>query len=100
MSWRRLAIGLLILGGVSCGPVKSTAVILDAEGACRQAEVEHAGEVKEASYYYHSATQYLEKAKEEQGYADYDAAIDFGTRAKELAEKARSIAAAKPRKTP
>ena len=73
---------------------------LGLRGACRQAEVEHAGEVKQASYYYVSAIEYLAKAKEEQGYADYDAAIDFGTRAKELAEKARSIAAAKPRKTP
>jgi len=98
MSWRRIGIGLLLplLAVCACGPVESTSVILDAEGACRAAEVEHAGDVPEAAYYYHSAKQYLEKAKEEQGYADFEIAIDYGRKALELAKKARAIAAAKP----
>jgi hypothetical protein len=97
MSWRRFGIGLILplLAASACGPVESTSVILDAEGACRAAEVEHAANVPEAAYYYHSAVQYLEKAKEEQGYADFEIAIDYGNKAKKLAEKARAIAAAK-----
>ena len=88
------AVVLLALAS-GCGPVESTSVILDAEAACARAGVEHAEKVPEAAYYYFAATQYLDKAKEEQGYADFEIAIDYGRKAKELAEKARSIAIAK-----
>lgn len=95
MRWRLAGIGLILMLMVSaCGPVESTSVILDAEGACRAAEIEHSADVPEAAYYYHSAKQYLRKAKEEQGYADFEIAIDYGRKAIELAEKARVIAAA------
>ena len=97
---RVLLIPAVLLAGLvglaaGCGPVESTSVILDAEAACAKAEVEHAEKVPEAAYYYYAATQYLDKAKEEQGYADFEIAIDYGRKAKELAEKARSIAIAK-----
>ncbi len=45
-----------------------------------------------APYEYTAAVQYLNKAREEGGYAEYQIAIDYGRRAEELAIRARAIA--------
>jgi hypothetical protein len=47
---------------------------------------------KYAPYEYTMAVEYLHKAREEAGYADYQSAIRFGKRSEESAKKAREIA--------
>ena len=84
-------LGLAILIGASgCGPVMSTYLILDAQAeldGARTAEAE-----RFALYEYTSAAQYLAKAREEQGYADFGPAIDYAYKAQALAKKARERA--------
>ena len=45
-----------------------------------------------APYEYTAAEEYLHKAREEAGYAQYQDAIEFGRKAEELAHRARAIA--------
>ena len=75
-----------LMGGVSgCGPIMSTSLIIDAEAklaASRAAEAE-----KYAPYEYTAATEYLHKAHEELGYADYGPAIDYAYKAAAAADK-------------
>ena len=83
-----------LVGG--CGPIESTAVIAEAEvelAGARAAE----GETY-APYEYVSAELYLEKAREERGYADYQAAIDYARKSAEMARQARAKAMRKTRK--
>ncbi|MBI1944790.1 MAG: DUF4398 domain-containing protein [Deltaproteobacteria bacterium] len=91
---RRLAkvtvVAAFLLGATGCGPVISTYLIVaaqaDLDGA-RAAESE-----KYAVYETTSAVEYLHKAKEEQGYADFGPAIDYAYRAQDMALKARARA--------
>jgi hypothetical protein len=46
----------------------------------------------DAPYEYYSAIEYLRKAREEVGYSDYEAAVEFAREARSLARKARDIA--------
>jgi hypothetical protein len=48
-----------------------------------------------APYEYTAAEEYLHKAREEAGYAEYQDAIEFGRKAEELANRGRAIAVAK-----
>jgi hypothetical protein len=80
---RLLVLSILAASAAACGPTKSTAVIMDADVQLTAAKT--AGAEKLAPYDYTAASQYLHKAREEQGYSDYEEAIDF-------AEKARSHA--------
>jgi|GEM_PF-820901 len=83
-AWRWLLLpGVLTLGG--CGPIISTSMIMDAEAklaAAKAAEAE-----RYAPYEYTSAEEYLHKAHEELGYADYGPAIDYAYKAAEAAER-------------
>jgi hypothetical protein len=83
-AWRVLLIpGALALGG--CGPIVSTSMIMDAEAklaAAKAAEAE-----RYAPYEYTAAEEYLHKAHEEVGYADYGPAIDYAYKAAEAAER-------------
>jgi hypothetical protein len=45
-----------------------------------------------APYEYYSAVEYLHKAREEVGYSDYQAAIEFAREARSFARSAREIA--------
>ncbi len=89
---RILKWGLLALAGLAagCGPVEYTAVILDASQAL--AEAREADARVHAPYEYWYAKEHIHKAREEAGYADYQAAIDLGRTAEEYATKARDIA--------
>ena len=49
-----------------------------------------------ATYEYVSAVQYLEKAKEEWSFSDYQHAEEYGERAREFAESALQRAIANP----
>jgi hypothetical protein len=79
---------------VACGPVQSTAYLLDADVQLKAAKT--AGAEKYAPYEYTSARLYLHKAREEVGYADYEQAVDFARKALRFANEARqkSIAVA------
>lgn len=85
-----LAIGLAV-GLGACGPVQYVAqVTQDASrevAAARSAQAD-----KYAPYEYTMATEFLHKAREEAGYADYQSAIRFGKKAESMAKKARTLA--------
>jgi hypothetical protein len=85
---RRIPVLLVLLGTVSaCGPVRSTAYLLDADVALEAARTASAD--KYAPYEYTSAQMYLLKAREEVGYSDYDVALDFAQKASKYANEAR-----------
>lgn len=56
------------------------------------ADAKHAGAEHHAPYEYTAAVEYLHKAREEGGYAEYQVAVEYGRHAEELATKARAIA--------
>lgn len=88
LAW--LALGLCAALLSACGPTQSTIRINEAEVAFEKAQLTKADEA--APYEYHSARLYLHKAKEEWGYSDFEAALDYATRSKEMAEKATRMA--------
>lgn len=79
-----LALLLLTIGG--CGPVQSTSHIHRAEATFERARVNDAHE--KAPYEYYTAQNYLYKAKEEWGYSDFEASIDFAEKAEQEADAA------------
>lgn len=89
----RLRIGLataaLGLCGLGCGPIQSTSLIMDADVQLDAAK--KADAPKFAPYEYTLADAYLNKAREEVGYADYEVAIDFAQKALDNAKKAKDI---------
>ncbi|HCF62732.1 MAG TPA: hypothetical protein DFS52_32680 [Myxococcales bacterium] len=80
-----LSVAAAVLG--ACGPTKSTALIMDADVQLEAART--AGAEKLAPYEYTAAIEYLHKAREEQGYADFEVAIDFANKALDNAVKAK-----------
>ena len=85
------AAGATVLG---CGPVQSTAYLLDADVQIQAART--AGAERYAPYEWTSANLYLRKAREEVGYSDFQAGVDFAEKASKYANEARekSLAAA------
>lgn len=80
----------------ACGPVQSTAYLLDAEvqiEAARTAQAE-----RYAPYEWTAANLYYRKAKEEVGYSDYEQAVDFAQKAQKFAVAARDNAMKTTRK--
>lgn len=79
---------MLALG---CGPVEYINQVgnraASAVSAAKLASAE-----RYAPYEYTAAQEYLHKAREEAGYAQYEDAIDYGHKAEELADRARAIA--------
>jgi hypothetical protein len=82
-----LAASFSLLG---CGPVMSTYLIISAQAELDGAKA--ADGEKYAVYEYTAASEYLAKAREEQGYADFGPSIDYGFKANELAVQARERA--------
>lgn len=76
----------------ACGPVKSTSNLLDAEVQIQAART--AGAEKLAPYEWTAANLYLHKAREEVGYSDYQAGVDFAVKASRFANEAREKAMA------
>jgi hypothetical protein len=88
------ACGLFALLG--CGPVQSTAYLMDAEvqlEAARTAQAE-----RYAPYEWTAANLYYRKSKEEIGYSDYQQAVDYAQKAQKFAAQARDNAMKAPRK--
>jgi hypothetical protein len=83
----------------ACGPVEYLSQVTrraaDEVAAAKMADAE-----KYAPYEYTSAVEYLHKAREEEGYADHQAAIRFGKRAAEMAVAARQKALAEAGRAP
>jgi hypothetical protein len=77
---------------LGCGPITSAGVIKDARFVVSKAE--KAGAETGAPYEYFGAVERLHKAREEQGYSDYQAAIDLAKEAIKLAETALAKTAA------
>lgn len=76
--------------GMGCGPVQSTAYLLDAAvqlEAARTAQAE-----KYAPYEWTAGNLYLHKAREEVGYSDFEEAVAYADKAKKLFTSARDTA--------
>ena len=83
-----LAAGVVL--AMSCGPIQSTAVLLDAENmmeAARTAQAE-----KLAPYEWTAAGLYFAKSKEEVGASEFEAAVGYGKKALDFAKRARDVA--------
>ena len=89
------ALGLAgLLAGVglatACGPIEYGNQV-SGKAARAVAAAKQAGAERYAPYEYTSAVEYLHKAREEGGYAEYQVAIDYGRQAEDFAIKARAI---------
>ncbi len=86
-----LAFTAVVVGTTSgCGPIISSYLIVNAQADLDGAKAAEAP--KYAVYEYTAADQYLHKAREEQGYADFGPAIDYAYKAEDLAAKATTRA--------
>jgi hypothetical protein len=99
---RRLRqLGVLIAGSLlaaastlGCGPVEYISQVGNrAASSVSAAKLAQAD--RYAPYEYTAAEEYLHKAREEAGHAQYQDAIEYGRRSEELANRARAIATAK-----
>ena len=70
----------------ACGPTQSTIRINEAEVALEKASLVDAA--TKAPYEFFNASEHLHKAKEEWGFSDFEAAINYAELSKEFAEKA------------
>jgi hypothetical protein len=73
-----------------CGPLQSTAFLVDAETMLEAARASDAERL--APYEWTKANLYFLKAKEEVGYSDYEQGVDFAKKAVDLATQAKESA--------
>ena len=100
-SVRLLVLALTLLAGLftsGCGPLLSTVLIQQAATELEGAKAARAEQF--APYEYTGAELYLEKAREQQGYAEFAPAVDFAFKARELARKGKEKALAKRNEAP
>src|SRR3989442_14107612 len=93
LKMRRLLPGLCLSLGLAlngCGPVQSTAYLLDADVQIEAARTAQAD--KYAPYEWTAANLYIHKAREEVGYSDFEVAVDFAQKASKYANEARDKA--------
>lgn len=89
----RLLLALLLVAPLlGCGPVQSTAALVDADVALEGARA--AGAATSAIYEFTGAEAYLHQAREKAGYAQYEAAIGYAQKARALAREAKDKAIA------
>lgn len=89
----RLLLALLALSALAgCGPIQSTASLIDADVAIEAARA--AGAPQASPYEFTAAEAYLQKAREVSGYAQYEAATKFAGKARDLGNEARKNAIA------
>lgn len=88
----RLAALLAGLGLAACGPTQSTALIMDGDVQLESARTADAPKL--APYEFTAAEAYLHKAREEQGYSDFEVSIDYGRKAVKFGTEARQKAMA------
>lgn len=91
---KQLTVLVAVAGALAgCGPVRSTANILDAEVQIQAAKT--AGAEKEAPYEWTAANLYIHKAREEVATSDYQAGVSFAVKASKYANEAREKAMAR-----
>ncbi|MSP73757.1 MAG: hypothetical protein EXR76_16620 [Myxococcales bacterium] len=86
----------MAVGLAACGPISSTLVLNDTATA-----IEGAGAVgaeKWARFEYVSAVEYYRKAREEEAYSDFQAALDMAREAQKFAELSRLRALSNPKR--
>jgi hypothetical protein len=88
--WRLLAPAACLLA-VACGPVEYINQV-SSRAASAVSAAKLASAERYAPYEYTAAQEYLHKAREEAGHAEYEDAIDYGHKAEDLANRARAIA--------
>lgn len=89
----RLVLASLALAMLAaCGPIQSTAALIDADVELEAARA--AGAAQTSPYEYASAEAWLHKAREVSGRADHDAARKLAARSLEFARQARKNAVA------
>ena len=89
---------LLLAAAAGCGPVQSTSALIDADVELEGARA--AGAATAAPYEFHSAEAYLHQAREKSGRAQYEEAIGYAVKARELAQGARKKALAASNREP
>jgi outer membrane biogenesis lipoprotein LolB len=98
----RLVLASLALATLAaCGPIQSTAALIDADVELEAARA--AGAAQTSTYEFTGAEAYLKKAREVSGRAEYEAAARLARRSAELAKVARKNAVAastKPQENP
>ena len=90
-------LSLFLLAGsllAGCGAIRSTVGIVEAEKALRAAE--EAGARETAPYATTLANQLLDKAREEQGYAEYSTSFELAREAEAKANEALELARKAP----
>ena len=80
----------VLLFTTGCGPIISTYLIVNAQADLEGAQAAEAEQY--AVYEFTAASEYLHKAREEQGFADFGPSIDFAYKAQDLAQKATARA--------
>jgi hypothetical protein len=80
----------------ACGPIQSTAFLIDAETMLEEARAAQATRL--TPYEWTAASLYYSKAREEVGYSDYEQAVDYARKAVEFATRARDGALKAARK--
>jgi hypothetical protein len=87
----RLVLASLALATLAaCGPIQSTAALIDADVELEAAR--SAGAPQTSPYEFTGAEAYLKKAREVEGRADYEASTRFAAKALTLAKQARKNA--------
>jgi hypothetical protein len=90
---------VFILALSGCGPIEYISQVSNKAAAAvsgaKLAQADHY-----APYEYTAAQEYLHKAREEAGYAQYQDAIEYGQKAEDYGNRARAIAVAKMAERP
>jgi len=79
------------LSGSGCGPIEYINQVGN-KAASAVSAAKLASADRYAPYEYTAAEEYLHKAREEAGHAEYQDSIEYGRRSEELANRARAIA--------
>ena len=85
----RLALSLFVLSQLGCGPITASTKIDEAKSQVIKAA--SMGAPKYAPFEYQGALLYLEKAREEEGYAYYQDAVKLAKEAFQLALDAQRV---------
>jgi rubrerythrin len=83
---------LAVLALAGCGPIQSTAALIDADIAVEAARA--AGAPQTSAYEFTAAEAYLQKAREVTGRSQYETATQLAEHARDLAKEARKNAVA------
>jgi outer membrane biogenesis lipoprotein LolB len=95
----RLVLALLAISTLAaCGPIQSTAALIDADVEIEAARA--AGAAQSSPYELTGAVAYLKKAREVTGRAQYEAATRFARKSVALAKEARENAVAASNRGP